>query len=105
MRGCPPEAGKAKRAQADLVASGDRTTMVWVYVICGKNKFRYVGITKNLEERFRRHNHGRTPSTKPYKPFRLFYKEEFLDYKAARIREKFLKSGTGRNFLDNLKSV
>lgn len=91
---------------ADLPASGGRTTsMVKVYVIQGsKSKYRYVEITSNLADRLRRHNRRATPSTKPYIPFNLIYSEEFPNYTEARKREKFLKSGVGRKFLDTLKS-
>lgn len=78
--------------------------MVFVYVIKSKNKnFRYVGITNNISERLDRHNTGRNVSTKNHKPFVLIRSEQYNDYKKARIREKFLKSGVGRNFLDSLQ--
>jgi putative endonuclease len=97
----PPGAGKL----ADLPATGGRTTsMISVYVITGERGFRYVGITANLSDRLKRHNRGATPSTKPYKPFRLIYEEKFPNYSDARKREKFFKSGAGRKFLDNLLS-
>ena len=77
--------------------------MTYIYVIksTGKN-FRYIGITNNIKRRFREHNHGKNKSTAFYKPFDLMLKEEYKDYKEARIREKFLKSGQGRKLLDTL---
>jgi len=77
--------------------------MVFVYVIVGKNNFPYVGITKDLKDRLERHNSSRSPSTKNRGPFSLLIKEEFNNYQEARIREKFLKSGVGRKFLDNIE--
>jgi len=77
--------------------------MIFLYVIKSLNhNFRYVGITNNVEERIERHNKGRNLSTKNYKPFKLLLKENFNNYKDARQREIFLKSGQGRKFLNNL---
>ena len=78
--------------------------MIYVYVIRGVKNFRYIGITANLADRLNRHNRGATKSTKPYLPFHVVYTEKFENYIDARAREKFLKSGVGRNFLDNLVS-
>ena len=90
---------------ADLVASGDRTRlMIFVYIIKSlKVEYRYIGITNNLEQRLRRHNSGGNKSTKPYAPFKLVLVEEYNNYKEARRREVFLKSGQGRKFLDEIK--
>lgn len=66
-------------------------------------KYIYVGITKNLEERIRRHNSGYEKTTKPYRPFELLYKEECSDRVEARKREVYLKSGIGKEFLKSLK--
>jgi len=69
-----------------------------------KDEYWYVGITKNLEDRLRRHNGGHNISTAPHAPFQLIYEEAFLSYSEARNKEKFLKSGVGRKFLDTLIS-
>ncbi len=66
-------------------------------------KYIYVGITKNLEERIRRHNSGYEKTTRPYRPFELLYKEECSDRVEARKREVYLKSGIGKEFLKSLK--
>jgi len=76
---------------------------ITVYVIkSAKNKFRYVGITKDVEKRMKQHNNGHSKSTQNYKPFQLIYIENFQNYKEARKKEIFLKSGQGRKFLDKL---
>ena len=104
MRGCPPKAGKAKFTRLWRAAEFLKT-MVVVYVIQSvKYSFRYVGITNDLGNRLLRHNEGGNKSTKPYAPFKLIYTEPYLSYEEARKREKFLKSGVGRKFLDNLQS-
>jgi len=77
--------------------------MIYVYVIKSQGQiFRYVGITNNILRRINQHNEKKNKSTAPYTPFKLIMKEEYKDYSAARVREKFLKSGQGRKFLDTL---
>lgn len=62
-----------------------------------------MGITKNIKKRFEQHNNGFNLSTKGFRPFELILTEEFNNYKEARKREIFLKSGVGRKLLDSLK--
>ena len=77
--------------------------MVTVYILQStRRKYRYVGITNDTVERIKRHNEQRSKATKPFAPFRLVLKEEYVDYKEARKRERFLKSGVGRKFLDTV---
>lgn len=59
----------------------------------------YVGLTSNVEERFKRHNLGYEKTTNPYKPFLLLYNEECANRLAARQREKYWKSGIGKEKL------
>jgi putative endonuclease len=40
-----------------------------------------------------------TKSTKPRRPFKIIYKEQCENKIKARAREKYLKSGVGREFL------
>jgi len=75
--------------------------MVIVYVLQGKNK-RYIGITNNLARRLAEHRSGHTKGSQVVGKFKLLHTEEFLDHIAAREREKFLKSGKGREFLNRL---
>ena len=76
----------------------------WVYVIKSlKTNYTYVGITNSIERRLIEHNNGYNKSTRSYAPFALLLKEEYFDKKSARIREKFLKSGKGREFLTKYK--
>ncbi len=46
-----------------------------------------------------RHNCGYERTTKPYAPFILIYKETLDTRKEARAREKYLKSGVGRELI------
>ncbi|QED39136.1 GIY-YIG nuclease family protein [Antarcticibacterium arcticum] len=74
--------------------------MYFVYSISSLTRnYIYVGLTDNVERRFIQHNTGRNKTTKPYLPFKLIYTEEFPDRDAARKREKYLKSGIGKEFL------
>ena len=62
----------------------------------------YVGFTNNLERRLHEHKIGKTKSTKSYYPFKLIYTEEIQERQNARKREKYLKSGCGKEFLKSL---
>ncbi len=74
--------------------------MYKVYVIQSKEDHRlYVGLTRNLRRRICDHNSGFVFSTKGYKPWRLVYSENADDRKSARERERYLKSGCGKEFL------
>jgi len=76
--------------------------MYWVYVLRSlKSKKRYVGSTsKEPLMRLKEHNAGVTKSTSPHRPYDLVYREIFDNKTDALKREKFLKSGQGRKYLD-----
>ena len=57
--------------------------MYLVYMISNKGKKLYIGVTKNVQKRLIEHNKGFTKSTKPYRPWKLNYKEEYNDKKEA----------------------
>jgi len=71
----------------------------WVYVLRGKDGRHYIGISRRLRKRISEHNQGRTTADAGKGPFELVYKEAYPDHKSARVRERFLKSGTGRAWL------
>lgn len=74
-----------------------------VYALKSKNRqYIYVGLTNNLERRMLQHNNGREQTTKPYAPFELLYQEMAPTRQQARVREKYLKSGIGKEFLKSL---
>lgn len=62
----------------------------------------YIGFTENLKDRLATHAKGRVPSTRLRLPFKLIHYEYFINSKDAKAREKFLKSGFGR---DQLKQI
>ncbi len=74
--------------------------MVTVYVLKGSKGKRYVGITNNLRRRLREHRSGKTKGGQVIGDFKVLLTEEYPDYTTARRRERFLKSGQGREWLD-----
>ena len=71
--------------------------MYYVYILKSENHWRfYVGMTSNIEKRVKEHNNGYTKSTKGYRPWKLFFYEEFETRIEARKREKYYKSGIGK---------
>ncbi|HKL08394.1 MAG TPA: GIY-YIG nuclease family protein [Bacteroidales bacterium] len=74
--------------------------MFFVYIIKSQTDGRlYKGFTNNLERRLKEHNFGKNKTTAPYKPWILVYKETYQTRIEARDREKYFKSGAGREFL------
>jgi putative endonuclease len=77
--------------------------MYYVYALKSiKFKYIYVGMTTNVEKRVKQHNDGKEKTTKFYRPFKLFYTEIHQTRIEARDREKYLKSGCGKEFLKSL---
>ena len=75
----------------------------FVYAIQSEKDGRiYVGLTKHVEERLKQHNAGKSRSTKGYRPWKLFYSEKIGARADARKREKYLKSGSGKEILKSL---
>lgn len=71
--------------------------MIYVYVLKSLKSGRfYVGQTNNLVRRLDEHNSGHTKSLAEKGPFKFVYVEEFEDRILAVRRERFLKSGKGR---------
>ena len=77
--------------------------MFYVYVLRSeKTKRRYVGMSGDPEKRLLEHNNGYTKSTKGSRPWTKVYTESFETLNEAVAREKYLKSGVGREFLDKI---
>jgi putative endonuclease len=60
-----------------------------------------IGISQNPDKRVETHNKGKTDSTRNRRPFVLIYKESCNSLKEARQKEKYYKSGFGREVLKN----
>lgn len=77
--------------------------MFYVYVLKSQSSGRrYLGYTSNLKKRLDDHNTGESRYTKNRGPGELAYKELHVTKTEALKREKFLKSGKGREFLDKI---
>ena len=77
--------------------------MYFVYAIKSIDKnYIYVGLSKDIYRRFKEHNTGNNRTTKPYRPFIIFFQEQFETRIEAKKREKFLKSGCGKEYLKSL---
>lgn len=75
--------------------------MYTVYVLRSlKTGYRYIGQTTDLARRLTEHNLGMTKSIKFQLPFILEHSEEFTTRIEVVRREKFLKSGQGRQWLN-----
>ncbi|MEA9414030.1 MULTISPECIES: GIY-YIG nuclease family protein [unclassified Flavobacterium] len=65
----------------------------------------YTGYTSNLIERFKSHNFLETKGyTIKFRPWEVIHVEFFSSKSEAMKREKYLKSGIGREFIKNLIS-
>ncbi len=79
--------------------------MFFVYVIwSGKLRKRYVGSSADPEERLHQHNSGVSRFTSRGVPWVLRYLEQYGTRARAMQRERYLKSGAGRVFLDRVMS-
>lgn len=66
--------------------------MIYVYLLkSSKDGNYYVGITKNIKERLKKHNSGEVMSTKNRCPWKLMYSKMYSNYSDARKHEKWLK--------------
>ncbi len=74
--------------------------MYHVYSLKCKNGF-YVGCTDNIEDRLERHQKGQVPATADRLPIKLEFYFTIEDKYRAFEFEKYLKSGSGRAFLNN----
>ena len=75
--------------------------MYYVYVLQSlKNSSLYTGFTEKLKKRILEHNQGLNISTQKCKPWKIVYYEAYLFKEDALNREKFLKSGSGKQYLD-----
>jgi putative endonuclease len=77
--------------------------VIEVYAILSlESKNIYVGMALSAERRLKEHNSGKSRYTSSFRPWKLFYIEYFPDWKQARVREKYLKSGVGKEFLKSM---
>ncbi len=77
--------------------------MFYVYIIYSKKYKRlYIGQNTNVKRRFIEHNNGKVRSTKAYVPYEIVYEEKHETRLAARRREEYFKTTSGRRVVKNL---
>ncbi len=75
--------------------------MFYVYVLRSElDAGLYIGYTCNLKRRLRQHTSGESKATSYRRPLKLIYYEAYLEKEDAEGRERFLKSGSGRRYLN-----
>jgi len=80
--------------------------MWYVYVLKSLvNSRRYTGSTNNLHRRINEHNSGQTRYTRSTRPFVLIHKEIYNTKLEAIRREKYLKTGKGRELLKEILGI
>jgi len=78
--------------------------MFYVYVLRSlRTGRRYVGFCEELQERLRRHNAGDTKSTRTGVPWVMVYSEPFKTRIEAIRRERYFKTGRGREELERIE--
>jgi putative endonuclease len=72
----------------------------YVYILVSEvdHTIHYTGVTQNLRERLRDHNRGACPHSLKYRPWRLETAIAFSSEVKAHAFERYLKSGSGREF-------
>ncbi len=77
--------------------------MFYVYALRSIHRnYTYVGLTNNVDRRVLQHNNKRERTTRAYAQFTILYVETCVTRVEARQREKYLKSGIGKEFLKGL---
>ena len=74
--------------------------MITVYVLLSeKDAATYVGMALDPLVRLKEHNGRKNRYTKGHIPWKIIYEEKHPDWSLARLREKYLNSTAGKNWL------
>ena len=74
--------------------------MFYAYVLQSEsNATFYYGSTEDIEKRILTHNAGLVNYTSKYMPWKIVYVETFSTRSEAMKREKYFKTGAGRDFV------
>jgi len=75
--------------------------MYYVYIIKSVKYPRqiYIGSTKDVESRIKYHNNGHVPHTSKFRPWKIKFYITFDSKRKALLYEKYLKSGSGRQYI------
>ena len=71
---------------------------VYILVSEADTAIHYTGITQDLEQRIAEHNRGACPHSAKHRPWRVETTIAFASEAKARAFERYLKSGSGREF-------
>ena len=71
---------------------------VYILVSQANETIHYAGVTRELEERLLEHNRGNCPHTLKHRPWKIGTAIAFKSESKARAFERYLKSGSGREF-------
>ena len=71
-----------------------------VYILNCADSKPYVGCTQDFKERLHRHKNGHVPATSDRLPVELVINISFKDKYKAFDFEKYLKTGSGRAFMN-----
>ena len=77
-------------------------TIFYTYVLINPKNILYKGVTDDLEKRLHEHNNYKNRWTSGKGTWKLVYYEKFNSRSEALKREKFFKSGEGREFLKSI---
>ena len=78
----------------------------WVYIMSGRTRTLYIGVTNDIERRIYEHRNKFVPGfTSKYRLGRLIYFEEFGDIRDAIEREKQIKSWRREKKVALIKSL
>jgi putative endonuclease len=90
-------AGQPNRGASSM--SSIPTKFFYVYVLASEidPKRRYTGLTCHLQERLQKHNRGKCLHTSKHKPWKI-ETVAFRSEAKARCFERYLKTGSGREF-------
>ena len=74
--------------------------MFYVYIIRSVNRpdQTYIGFTRNLKQRLRMHNQGRSLHTAKFSPWQIEFYSAFKQEDKALAFERYLKSHSGKAF-------
>ena len=72
----------------------------YVYILVSEvdNSLHYSGMTGDLNARLAEHNRGKCPHTAKHKPWKIETAVAFRSEAKARRFERYLKTGSGREF-------
>jgi predicted GIY-YIG superfamily endonuclease len=90
-----------RRLSAGTIVEEDEAKLFFVYQIqsiLNPSKC-YIGFSENLRTRFKEHNQGKSYHTNKYRPWKLLNYFAFSNPEKARAFEKYLKTGSGREFI------